>query len=54
MTAASADVESGDVKVALSDDADAEAAKAEVEKVIAGLSDGKYSIQTITVSAPTK
>jgi Cu+-exporting ATPase len=45
-----ADVKSGNVTVALADDADAEAKMLEVEKVIAGLSDGKYAIKTITVS----
>ena len=45
-----ADVKTGDVTVALNDDADAEAAKVEVEKVIAGLSDGKYTVKTIAVS----
>lgn len=48
--AASADVASGDVTVALKDDADAEVAKAEVEKVIAELQDGKYTVKTIMVS----
>ncbi|MBX2851110.1 MAG: cation transporter [Phycisphaeraceae bacterium] len=48
--AAMADVASGDVKVALADDVDAEAVKAEIEQAIAGLSDGKFKVQTIAVS----
>lgn len=48
VTACTADPATGAVKVALDDAADAEATKAEVEKVIAGLSDGKYTIKSIT------
>lgn len=50
VTGCSADVKSGDVVVALKDDADAEAKKAEIEQVIASLSDGKYKVKTITVA----
>lgn len=50
VTAAKADHATGAVTVALDDDADAEAAKAEIEKAIAGLSDGKFTVDTITVS----
>ncbi|MEM6507141.1 MAG: copper ion binding protein, partial [Planctomycetota bacterium] len=39
--------------VALADDADSEAAKAEIEKVIAGLSDGKFTVENIIVSTAT-
>ncbi|MEM6257135.1 MAG: copper ion binding protein [Planctomycetota bacterium] len=53
VTAATADVKTGDVKVALADDADSEAAKAEIEKVIAGLSDGKFTVENIIVSTAT-
>ncbi|MEM9348406.1 MAG: copper ion binding protein [Planctomycetota bacterium] len=50
VTAATADVKTGDVKVALADDADTDATKAEIEKVIAGLSDGKFTVENIEVS----
>ena len=51
VTAVTADFATGDVKVALEDNADAEAKKAEIEKVIAGLSEGKkYKVNTIEVS----
>ncbi|MEO0476188.1 MAG: cation transporter [Planctomycetota bacterium] len=44
------DIASGDVKVALSDEAEAEAKMAEIESAIQALSDGKFTVQTITVS----
>lgn len=44
------DLASGDVKVALSDDAEAEAKMLEIESAIQALSDGKFTVQTITVS----
>lgn len=50
VTAAQADVATGDVIVALSDDADAQATKVEVEKVITGLSKGKYTVKTISAT----
>lgn len=42
--AASADVATGDVKVALEDDADGEAKLKEIEAVLASLSEGKYTV----------
>lgn len=54
VTGAHADLKTGKVSVALADDADAEAAKAEVEKVIAGLSDGKYTVNTINAISPNQ
>lgn len=50
--AASADVASGDVKVALSDDVDTDAKLLEIESVLAGLQDGKYTVKTITATYP--
>lgn len=50
VTGCHADAKTGAVQVALADDADAEATKAEVEKVIAGLQDGKYTVTTFAVS----
>lgn len=50
VTACQADAKTGDVQVALADNADAEATKAEIETVIAGLSDGKFTVNTIAVS----
>lgn len=44
------DLASGDVKVALSDDAEAQAKMLEIEKTIQALSDGKFKVETITVS----
>ena len=49
VTAASADVASGDVKVALADDADVDAAKMEISKVISELQDGKYAVKTMAI-----
>ena len=51
VTAAHADVASGDVIVALEDGIkDPEAVKAEIEATILGLSKGKYAVKTINVS----
>jgi len=50
VSAAHADVKTGAVQVALTDKADAEVAKAEIEKVLAELQDGKYTVNTIAVS----
>lgn len=50
VTACQADAKTGDVQVALDDSADAEATKAEIEAVIAGLSGGKFTVNTIAVS----
>ena len=50
VTGCHADAKTGAVQVALTNDADAEATKAEVEKVIAGLKDGKFTVSTIAVS----
>ena len=52
--AASADVATGDVKVALTDDADAGAKLIEIEKVLAGLEDGKYKVKNITATHATE
>ena len=50
--AASADFETGDVKVALEDTADTDAKLKEIKSVLAGLSDGKYKVKTITATPP--
>ena len=50
VTAAQADVKTGAVQVALTEDVDVEAAKAQIEKVLAELQDGKYTVNTIAVS----
>lgn len=50
VTAATADLETGKVTVALADDADAKAALKEIETTIAGLSNGKYTVNSIEVS----
>ncbi len=50
VTAAKANHATGEIEVALADDADAEAAKAEIEKVLGVLSNGKYTVNTIAVS----
>lgn len=44
------DLKSGDVSVALADDVDGSAKMLEVEKVIQGLSDGKFTVNTITLT----
>lgn len=51
--AASADVASGDVKVALADDVDAGAKLIEIEAVLQELQEGKYTVKTITATHPT-
>ncbi len=50
VTACEADAKTGAVIVALDDDVDGGAAMLEVEKVIMGLSDGKYTVNTLTLS----
>jgi copper chaperone CopZ len=50
VTACAVDLKTGDVSVALADDADVEAAKANIEAAIASLSDGKFTVNTIAVS----
>lgn len=50
--AASADVASGDVKVALAEGADTDAKLLEIESVLQGLQEGKYTVKTITASYP--
>lgn len=50
VTACYVDLKSGDVSVALADDADAKAKMLEVEKAITSLSDGKFTVNTISVS----
>ena len=49
VTGAIADVKTGDVTIALEDRVDASEAKIEISKVILGLSDGKYKVNTITI-----
>lgn len=46
--AASADVASGDVKVALADDADTDAKLLEIEAVLQDLQEGKYTLKSIS------
>ncbi|MGB0767488.1 MAG: heavy-metal-associated domain-containing protein [Phycisphaeraceae bacterium] len=50
VTACVVDLKTGDVNVALADDADAEAAKIDIESAITALSDGKFTVNTIAVS----
>ncbi|MFK7788960.1 MAG: heavy-metal-associated domain-containing protein [Phycisphaeraceae bacterium] len=50
VTACKVDLKTGDVSVALTDDADGSAKLLEVEKVIQGLSDGKFTVNTITLT----
>lgn len=52
VAAVKADRKSGTVTVALADGADAGVTRAEVEKVIAGLSGGKYTIGDVNDSTP--
>jgi copper chaperone CopZ len=50
--AASADVASGDVKVALKEDVDATEKLLEIESVLQELQEGKYTVKSITASHP--
>lgn len=54
VTACMVDLKSGDVSVALTDEADAGEKMLEVEKTITSLSDGKFSINSLTVSHNTE
>ncbi len=54
VTGATADLEAGKVFIALEKDADTNAAKAEIEKVITGLSDGKFTVGGIETFTPDK
>lgn len=51
-TGAVADLESGKVTIALEDSADTDTAKAEIEKIVTGLSKGKYTIDDIQAIVP--
>ena len=52
VTGATADLETGKVTIALEEGADADAARAEIEKVITDLSNGKYTVSGIEAITP--
>lgn len=52
VTGATADLETGKITIALEEGADADAAKAEIEKIITGLRNGKYTVGGIEAITP--
>lgn len=50
VTACHADVATGDLEIALKDDADSDAKLKEIKAVLTALEDGKYTVKTINVS----
>jgi copper chaperone CopZ len=52
--AATADVATGDVEVALEDNADTDAKLEEIQTVLVGLQEGKYTVKTISASGAQK